>query len=76
MEISNNDMYLLVFKEYLDVLDVKQVCSLLGICEKTVYKLIHEGALPSMKVGRHYKVTKVSVMRYLRVLDYPECANN
>lgn len=69
MEISSNEIYRLVFKEYPDVLDVKQVCNLLGICEKTAYKLIRQGDLPSMRVGRHHKITKVAVMRYLKVLE-------
>ena len=45
MEISTQEMYRIVFKEYPEVLDVKQVSQLLGVSTKTVYKLIKEGSL-------------------------------
>ena len=43
VEISTKEIYRIVFKEYPDVLDVKQVSQLLGVCDKTVYKLIKDG---------------------------------
>ena len=69
MEISTKEIYRIVFKDYPDVLDVKQVGQLLGICEKTVYKLIKTGELPTMKVGRQHRITKVNVMKYMRVFS-------
>lgn len=67
MEISTKEIYRIVFKDYPDVLDVKQVSQLLSICEKTVYKLIKDGSLPTMKVGRQHRITKVNVMKYMQV---------
>ena len=68
MEISTQEMYRIVFKEYPDVLDVKQVSQLLGISTKTVYKLIKDGSLPSMRVGREFRIPKVMLMKYMKVL--------
>ena len=68
MEISTQEMYRIVFKEYPDVLDVKQVSQLLGISTKTVYKLIKDGSLPSMRVGREFRIPKVILMKYMKVL--------
>jgi len=72
MEISSQEIYRVVFKEYPDVLDVKQVSNLLGICDKTVYKLIAEGSLPALRVGRQHRITKVNVMKYMKVLTRSE----
>jgi len=68
VEISTQEMYRIVFKEYPDVLDVKQVSQLLGISTKTVYKLIKDGSLPSMRVGREFRIPKVILMKYMKVL--------
>ena len=71
MEISTNEIYRVVFKEYPDVMDVKQVSKLLGVSTKTVYRLLREGAMDSLKIGREFRVPKVNVMKYMRVLPTP-----
>ena len=68
MEISAQEVYRLVFKEYPDVLTVKQVSEMLGLCEKTIYKLIANGSLPVLKVGRQFRIAKVNVIRYMKML--------
>jgi len=68
VEISTKEIYRVVFKDYPDVLDVKQVSNLLSVCDKTVYKLIADGSLPTLRVGRQHRITKVSVMKYMKVL--------
>lgn len=73
MEVSTNDeIYRLVFKEYPDVLDVKQVSKLLGVSTKTVYKLINDRTLSCLKVGREFRILKVTVMNYMRAFEKPE----
>lgn len=66
MEVSTHEIFRQVFKEYPDVLDVKQVSNLLGISTKTVYKLINSETLPCLKVGREFRVLKVTVMKYMK----------
>jgi excisionase family DNA binding protein len=73
MEPSKNELYRAVFKEYPDVLDVKQVGKLLSVSTKTVYRLIGDGALSSLKAGREFRVPKVAVMRYVKVFGSPVC---
>lgn len=68
MEISSQEVYRMVFKEYPDILNVKQVSKLLGVSTKTIYKLINQGSLSSLKVGREFRVTKVMLMKYMKVL--------
>lgn len=71
MEISTQEIYRIVFREYPDVLDVKQVSELLDVSTKTVYKLLRNGALESLKVGREFRVPKVNVMKYVKIFGSP-----
>jgi len=67
MDTVTQDIYRAVFKEYPDILDVKQVSALLSVSTKTVYRLLHEGAIDSLKVGREFRVPKVNVMKYVKI---------
>ena len=69
MKISTQEMYRIVFREYPEVLDVKQVSKLLGVSTKTVYKLIKAGSLAALRIGREFRFPKVSIMKYMRVID-------
>jgi len=73
MEQSTHDLYRAVFKEYPDVMDAKQISKLLGVSTRTVYKLIHDGSFTSLKVGRSFRVPKIEIMRYTKILDSPLC---
>ena len=59
--------YNTIFPNYPDVLDVKQVSELLGVSSKTVYRLLNEGALTSLKVGRAFKIPKLYLLQYITV---------
>ncbi len=67
LEINTQDIFKVVFKDYPDVLNVKQVSVLLGVSTKTVYRLLNEGTLVSLKIGRTFRVPKVNVMKYAKV---------
>ena len=71
--LSTQEIYRIVFKEYPDILDVKQVSTLLGVSTKTVYRLLRDGTLDSLKIGREFKIPKVNVMRYVKVFGSPLC---
>jgi len=71
VEINTQELYRIVFKEYPDVLDVKQVSKLLGVSTKTVYKLLKDGSLSSLKIGREFRVPKVMLMQYMKVFGPP-----
>ena len=64
-----DDMNHNIFKEYPDILNVKQVSTILGVSTKTVYKLLREGTLASLKVGREFKIPKVNILKYVKVFD-------
>ena len=74
VEINTQDVYRIVFNGYPEVLDVKQVSKVLGVSTKTVYKLIGNGTLSSMKVGREFRVPKVVIMKYVKVFGFSDPA--
>ena len=69
MTANTQEIYGSVFKEYPDILDVKQVSQLLGVSTKTVYRLLKAETLVSLKVGREFRVPKVNVMKYLKIFE-------
>ena len=69
MEANMSTLYHDIFKDYPDIMDVRQVSELLNLCEKTVYKLIRSGSLPSMRVGRKHRITKLNLFKYMQFFD-------
>ena len=65
--LNPQEIYRVVFKEYPDILDVRQVSKLLGVSTKTVYKLLRDGDIASLKIGREFRIPKVNVMKYVKV---------
>ena len=56
-----------VFSNYPDVLTVQQLAAMLGISTKTAYKLVNEGKIKSITIGRNYKIAKIFVLEYLKI---------
>jgi excisionase family DNA binding protein len=48
------------------VLSVKQVALRLNVCNMTVYRLIHAGQLPAIKVGKSYRITEDAYRAYVK----------
>jgi len=57
-KLSQEKAYRIMLKGYPDVLDMKQMCEILGISLKTGYGL---------KVGRAYRIPKPFLLSYLRI---------
>ena len=68
MAISVKDAYSAMLKDYPDILDINELSNALGISTKTGYKLLREGKIVACKVGRSYRVPKLHVLAYLRVI--------
>lgn len=64
--------YNLFFKEYPDVLDVKQLSEILGVCEKTIIGLLNKQSIRSLKVGRAYRIPKLYLLQYLGIINSSE----
>lgn len=64
------EYYNVMFTEYPDVVNVEQLCEMLGgPSSKSVYRLLKEGAIQSYWIGKRYRIPKVSVIEYLTGLQ-------
>lgn len=63
--ISQVDAYKLALKEYPDVMSIEQMCEVLCISTKTGYRILREGKICSIKVGRAYRIPKAHLFTYL-----------
>ena len=67
-KITKKDTYLVMFKEYPDVVDVEQMSEMIGISTKTAYKLLRENKIEHFKIGRTYKIPKLNILLYINVV--------
>lgn len=47
-------------------LTIAEVASMMRVSKMTVYRLVHNGDLPAVRVGRSFRVTEDDVNDYLR----------
>lgn len=57
--------YGLMFTSYPDLVDINQLKEMLGIGINLAYRLVRNKTIPSVKVGREYKIPKRNVIYYL-----------
>ncbi|MFR6025175.1 MAG: helix-turn-helix domain-containing protein [Christensenellales bacterium] len=69
MKISGKEAYSVMLSDSPDIMNIEEMCSALSISKKTGYKLLREGKIVGMKVGRTYRVPKVHVLSYLKIVD-------
>ena len=55
----------IALKNYPDVMDIEQMCQILSVSVKTGYKLIREGKVSALRIGRSFRITKVNIKNYL-----------
>ena len=63
--ISQRDAYKLMLKDYPDVMSIEQMCEILSISTKTGYRILREGKVCCLKVGRAYRIPKAHLFTYL-----------
>ena len=51
-------------------LTIAEVASKMRVSKMTVYRLVHNGELPAVRVGRSFRVTEDDVNEYLRKSFY------
>lgn len=59
------ERYMMMFKDYPDVVSVDILQEMLGICRKNAYLLVKQDKIHSARVGRSYKIPKLCVVEYL-----------
>ena len=47
-------------------LTVAEVATMMRVSKMTVYRLVHSGELPAVRVGRSFRVVEADVNEYLR----------
>ena len=47
-------------------LPIREVASVMRVSKMTVYRLVHSGELPAIRVGRSFRVPEQAVHDYLR----------
>lgn len=65
--LTSKEAYRLLLKEYPDVMNIGQMCEVLGVSTKTGYKLLKDGKIECLKVGRSYRIPKAHVLHYLKI---------
>lgn len=56
-----------MFSEYPDVVNVKQLCEMLGgIGPKAAYQCLHNGSIGYLKVGKGFLIPKKNVIDFLQ----------
>ncbi|MCY9667520.1 helix-turn-helix domain-containing protein [Paenibacillus alginolyticus] len=70
--VLESDPYQLLFQTLPDVVTVEQMCTMLGgISTKTGRKLLQSGRIAHFRIGRFYRIPKLSVINYLREIMTP-----
>ncbi|MBP3597364.1 MAG: helix-turn-helix domain-containing protein [Clostridia bacterium] len=70
MKNNSQNYYKSMFKDYPDVVNVKELQLMLGgISKKLAYHLLKNNIINSTKIGREYKIAKVDVILYLTEKD-------
>lgn len=69
MSLSTKDAYSHMFVKYPDIVTVTQLSQMLSISERLAYRLIREGRIACLKIGRTYKIPKINVIKYLGIID-------
>lgn len=63
--MAPNNLYELMFTNYPDVVNICELAKMLDIGSTLAYSLVKKGIIPSLKVGRAYKIPKAYVISYL-----------
>ena len=69
--MESQTAYKLLFTDYPDVVNVEQMCEMLGgICDKTAYRLLKSGKIKSLFVGRPLiESDKLNILEYLDLIE-------
>ena len=62
---QDHNAYSRMFRAYPDALSLKDLSKMFGVSTKQASKLIHDGKIDAVKIGREYRVAKVNAIRFL-----------
>ena len=64
-DITLIQAYAVMFTDYPDVVNVRELCKMLGICSKKAYELIRSGSIPTIPCSKSYKIAKLDIIAFL-----------
>ena len=59
------NMYNVMFSDYPEIVDVKQLQKMLGVSRHLVYELISDKMISAVKIGHSFTVPKINVIKYV-----------
>lgn len=68
MGLTQKEAYRVMLQEYPDVMNIDDLCRLLAVSKKTAYKLLKDGELGCIKVGREYRIAKAHLLTYFGIV--------
>ena len=69
MSFTMKDAYSVMLREHPDVMNIEQMSQALGVSTKTGYGLLKNGKVACLKVGRAYRIPKVHLLTYMKVME-------
>ena len=68
--MNSAEAYGLMFRDYPDVVNIEQLCKMLGgISTKTGYRLLKSGTIKSFVVARRYRIPKINIFEYMSIAE-------
>lgn len=67
--MKTKELYAVMFPDYPDIVDARQMQKMLGISRHLAYELISSGQVQGIKIGKAYKVPKVKIIDYVLSLN-------
>lgn len=68
--MKSAEVYGLMFRNYPDVVNIEQLCEMLGgISTKTGYRLLKSGTIKSFVVARRYRIPKINIFEYMSIAE-------
>ena len=65
ISLKPREAYRLMFADYPDVVGVAELQTMLRVGRKLAYRLIVEGEIQALHVGRTYRIPKINIIAYL-----------
>ena len=62
---ESNQIINMMFKDYPDIVGVKELQQMLGIKRTKTYELLKSGTIKSIKIGNDYKISKFNIIAYV-----------
>lgn len=59
------ELYLMMFPDYPDIVNIAQLQVMLSVSRRFAYKLVNDGSIKAVKIGNALKIPKISVIEYV-----------